>query len=598
MKHSLRLLSAVLVVCMGSWCVPLRATGTDLAVTLRPARHAALTAFIRSTHGNGIDVVESATRTHISSAGIGSTGGIPSRTAQVPGPPIPALRLEAGAAPDGGGQCHGNEVVAVGHDVKLPAGQNACDVVAIFGNAVVHGDVSDSVVSVFGNSDVDGAVGNSAVAVLGNLHIGRTVGQSAVAVLGSVDLGPRAVIGGRVVSILGSATSTPTTVIRGGTVNLMSGLVHALPGLQAWSTHCLIFGRLLAPRLDIGWAWGAALAVLALYLLLAALFREGLGRCVRTLEDHPGPSILAALAMVLLTPVLMLALVMTIIGIAVIPVFWFALFCAGVFGRVVALGWLGGRLLRAHPATAAQPVLHVLAGGVVVLLLYMVPLLGFVTWAAIGLLGFGALSYTLLLAIHGARSTGPGLPSGAGPQAGRGTGSAPFAGPASPGGDPLASQTWTAGSTTPGAGRAQDPVADGPAAQATGWNAPTLPRAGFWLRMGALLIDLVLVGFALGLIGHHGADGLLLVLAGYGAVMWKLHGSTVGGIICNLKVVRLDGRAVGWDTAVLRALGCFLSLLAAGLGFIWIAFDREHQAWHDKIAGTVVVRGAAARGLA
>jgi len=41
---------------------------------------------------------------------------------------------------------------------------------------------------------------------------------------------------------------------------------------------------------------------------------------------------------------------------------------------------------------------------------------------------------------------------------------------------------------------------------------------------------------------------------------------------------------------VVRALGCFLSLLVCGLGFIWVAFDQEKQSWHDKIAGTVVVR--------
>jgi uncharacterized RDD family membrane protein YckC len=27
-----------------------------------------------------------------------------------------------------------------------------------------------------------------------------------------------------------------------------------------------------------------------------------------------------------------------------------------------------------------------------------------------------------------------------------------------------------------------------------------------------------------------------------------------------------------------------------GLGFLWIAIDSERQSWHDKIAGTVVVR--------
>jgi len=60
--------------------------------------------------------------------------------------------------------------------------------------------------------------------------------------------------------------------------------------------------------------------------------------------------------------------------------------------------------------------------------------------------------------------------------------------------------------------------------------------------------------------------------------------------VFDLRVVRLDGRAVDWETAIIRALGCFLSLAVAGLGFFWIAFDHGKQAWHDKIAGTVVVR--------
>jgi len=115
--------------------------------------------------------------------------------------------------------------------------------------------------------------------------------------------------------------------------------------------------------------------------------------------------------------------------------------------------------------------------------------------------------------------------------------------------------------------------------------------------MLALLIDIVLIGFALNLIGHDGHSSMLLLLAAYGAIMWKLRGTTVGGIICHLRVVRIDGQPLNWETAILRALGCFLSLVAAGLGFFWIAFDRERQGWHDKIAGTVVVVVPKVRGL-
>jgi uncharacterized RDD family membrane protein YckC len=112
------------------------------------------------------------------------------------------------------------------------------------------------------------------------------------------------------------------------------------------------------------------------------------------------------------------------------------------------------------------------------------------------------------------------------------------------------------------------------------------------VRMGALAIDILLVAVIVNNIFDH-ADVFSMVLvplAIYGAVMWKLKGSTIGGIVCNIQVVRLDGRQIDWATAIVRALGCFLSLVAAGLGFFWMLFDNERQTWHDKIAGTVVVR--------
>jgi uncharacterized RDD family membrane protein YckC len=107
--------------------------------------------------------------------------------------------------------------------------------------------------------------------------------------------------------------------------------------------------------------------------------------------------------------------------------------------------------------------------------------------------------------------------------------------------------------------------------------------------MGALLIDVILVGFAMSVLRPFG-DFHIVILAIYGAVMWTLRGTTVGGIVFDLQVVRVDGRPLDWETAIVRALGCFLSLAVVGLGFIWIALDNNHQAWHDKIAGTVVVR--------
>ena len=142
------------------------------------------------------------------------------------------------------------------------------------------------------------------------------------------------------------------------------------------------------------------------------------------------------------------------------------------------------------------------------------------------------------------------------------------------------------------------PVAPPPSAPAPVLSASTLPRAGLFIRLCALALDGVLIGMIMGFTSSllprflqfgHGPGGVLLALAIYGAVMWKNKGTTIGGIVCGLKVVRLDHREIDWATASVRALGCFLSLIVAGLGFIWVAFDEEKQSWHDKIAGTVVV---------
>ncbi|HEY1890464.1 MAG TPA: RDD family protein [Steroidobacteraceae bacterium] len=496
------------------------------------------------------------------------------------------------------------DIVNIDHNSLLPAGETAEDVVAVMGNSEVDGDVSDSAVAVMGNVTVNGTVGSGgAVAVLGNAYINGKVDGDVVAVLGNVILGPQAVISGEVTEVMGTVQRSPTAVISGGTVGVLSGIFGDVEGLHAWVRECLLFGRPLAPSVAVAWAWWLALAALAFYILIAALFPGGLRRCEQTLETHPGPSVLATIIVTLLMPVVIVALCITVIGIAVIPILWFALFCAGIFGRVVAIAWLGGRCLRlASPHSASKAALEVLVGGVLVLALYMVPVLGFLVSMLLGAFGFGAVMYTLLLAARPAHakpvSDGPGSGAG-GPSTPGAPGSGPTTGeqqPAGTAGAGVPPPSWTASTTTgnafseSAAGTAPPPPPPPPAAHSVhALDLATLPRAGFWIRMLALLIDLILVGVALSWL-HHGDSGMLLLLATYGAIMWKLKGTTVGGIVFDLKVVRNSGGPLDWGTAIVRALGCFLSLVVCGLGFIWIAVDHDHQAWHDKIAGTVVVR--------
>lgn len=474
-----------------------------------------------------------------------------------------------------------NSVVAIGHDANLDAGKQADDVVAIFGSASSEGEVSQEIVSVFGNTRATGPVGDGAKAVLGDVYIDGKVGDSVGAVLGNVELGPHADVAGDVWTVGGTLTRDPAAQIHGDVSTVQ--LPAAFGGgqwIHTWFSHCLLLGRPLAFTQGLGWAWSLALGFLVFYLLLALLFHRGVDRCASTLETNPGTVALTALLSLLLLPVLLVLLCVTVIGIPLIPFLAFAWCLAGLFGKCVMLAWIGRCLIRlAGRREPVPPVAAVLLGGAIVLLLYTVPVVGFITYKLLGILGRGAVLVTLVQ-IYRSRpgavlpqqpiAPAPVPPS---PPAGEMGAPAVEGGPASADGGAPAAAAYA----TPAAA----PVS----------AAASLPRAGFWIRMAALLIDAVIIGIVLSPLRHHeGHDVMLIGLAIYGAVMWKLKGTTIGGILCGLQVVRLDGRPVDWGTSIVRALSCFLSLVVLGLGFIWIAVDRDRQAWHDKIAGTVVVR--------
>jgi len=71
---------------------------------------------------------------------------------------------------------------------------------------------------------------------------------------------------------------------------------------------------------------------------------------------------------------------------------------------------------------------------------------------------------------------------------------------------------------------------------------------------------------------------------------YAVTGQTIGKWICGLKVVRADGTVLGFKRAFVRWLGYLVSRFFLYGGFIWIAFSREKQGWHDKMAGSYVIR--------
>ena len=84
---------------------------------------------------------------------------------------------------------------------------------------------------------------------------------------------------------------------------------------------------------------------------------------------------------------------------------------------------------------------------------------------------------------------------------------------------------------------------------------------------------------------------LQLVLLGVIYVFfWAKYGATPGKMLLRMRIV--DAATLGRTTVKqdsIRFLGCMLSMLPLGLGLFWVVFDKKRQAWHDKIARTVVM---------
>ncbi|MGG5819832.1 RDD family protein [Falsiroseomonas sp. HW251] len=127
--------------------------------------------------------------------------------------------------------------------------------------------------------------------------------------------------------------------------------------------------------------------------------------------------------------------------------------------------------------------------------------------------------------------------------------------------------------------------------------------AGFWPRLLAQILDLLWLlplSALLSVIGALVNGGeisdlgeLMLNLIGALIVLlfWAERQGTPGKLVLGLKIV--DAETGGTPTIgrlVLRYVGYLVSALPLGLGYLWIIWDARRQGWHDKMAGTVVIR--------
>ncbi len=144
----------------------------------------------------------------------------------------------------------------------------------------------------------------------------------------------------------------------------------------------------------------------------------------------------------------------------------------------------------------------------------------------------------------------------------------------------------------------------------------SLPKAGFWLRSVAFLVDAavvaalasagwllvgaaVLIGGGLSSTPEFAQEWLewvaattlsILIVVCYFTVFVAWRGQTPGKMLLGLRILRATGEEVTFAQALIRWMAQGLGALLFGIGFLMVAFSRRKQGLHDKLAGTYVVR--------
>jgi uncharacterized RDD family membrane protein YckC len=149
-------------------------------------------------------------------------------------------------------------------------------------------------------------------------------------------------------------------------------------------------------------------------------------------------------------------------------------------------------------------------------------------------------------------------------------------------------------------------------------QSPTKPQssdnavlAGFGSRLLALTIDLAILTISLYIATGAAAASYRITHNAevWGSVSFYLYaylfynlfavvyfvffiadmGQTPGKAAVGIKVVNMFRKETGFGRALFRTFGYYLSSFFLMAGFLWYFFDRSHQTWHDKLAGTIVV---------
>lgn len=422
-------------------------------------------------------------------------------------------------------------------------------------------DVVREVRTVFGDVTIEGRVERDVLVIMGSARMASTavIEGSLVVIGGGADIDAAATVG-RDLVVIGGTVTAPSVFSPGGEHVVIGSpwFGEVIRDVLPWVTQGLLWGRLIVPNLT--WVWVVVAVFFLLYLALNTVLHRPVGATADVIVNRPLSAFVGGLLVLLLSVPVLAIVAASVIGLAVVPFLLCGLIVAGLVGKTAVARAIGRSVMRTESPEGGWAALFAFTIGFVLLALaYMVPLLGFVTWALTSVLGLGAAATTFRA--HLRRERKGAVPSEV------------FASMPAP---PDAAVSVEESVHPP-------PLFDKGLAQ--------YARATFLDRLAAFVLDCILVAIANSLLDMHRNDGFFFfLLLGYHIAFWAWKGTTLGGIICHLRITRTDGADLRFVDSLVRGLSSIFSIAALGIGCFWMLQDPERQMWHDKIAGTLVVK--------
>jgi uncharacterized RDD family membrane protein YckC len=461
-----------------------------------------------------------------------------------------------------------DDLVRIGSNASLKKGETCKDLVVVNGTAKVDGHVTGDMVVVVGTAEVNGIIDGDLV----------LVGSDA-------SFAPSSQVKGSMVTVFGKALVPDGAFIGQDKVQIAPPIGDIFNKIKTYAKYCLFKGRFVA--VELPWTL-VVLGVLMLFgFFLSAIFHQTFAKAAQLSYEKPMQVFLAGLLTVAAAGPVAITLIGTVIGIPLAPIFILLLKCLMLIGATAFCASIGRRISMIISPSAIPAAAAVAIGAVLVFGLAVTPYIGGAVLIFTATFGAGAGVYGFYERIRG-NGNKNGTPGQNQPQSG-----APVTAPAT-----TVVSSSSAVSIDPQTATAPAAVLSSPSTPIVESETP----ATMWHRLAAAFIDIILVflvfGLTIGLLIGPGkaipipqdgpAKAVLLLI--YLIAMWSWKGTTIGNIVFHLQVRRMDDSKVTFGVAFIRGLSMILSVIPLGVGFFWIQWDPLHQAWHDKIAGTKVVK--------